>query len=161
MYGEAEKQWREALKTEGICISCAKEPVSVRKGKKLSRCEKCISWRKVNRPKQKSLYACRDCGNPASSVRCKPCWEALRSTYPKLTRRDVWQRIFEFYGDICSCCGETEKLFLSIDHINRGGRQARESIYDYARTKRDDLRILCMNCNWGRERNGGVCPHAS
>jgi hypothetical protein len=23
----------------------------------------------------------------------------------------------------------------------------------------EGFQVLCMNCNWGRYRNGGVCPH--
>lgn len=23
----------------------------------------------------------------------------------------------------------------------------------------DELQLLCFNCNCGRQRNGGVCPH--
>jgi hypothetical protein len=23
----------------------------------------------------------------------------------------------------------------------------------------DDFQILCANCNWGKQLNGGVCPH--
>jgi hypothetical protein len=61
-------------------------------------------------------------------------------------------------------------LFLSIDHVNGGGRGHRKSLgtkassgamlYDIKnRGFPPDFQILCFNCNCGRQRNGGVCPH--
>jgi hypothetical protein len=65
----------------------------------------------------------------------------------------------------CSCCGERETLFLNFDHINGGGKRERKErdrrrIYKaIIRGERDDIRLLCFNCNLGRELNGGICPH--
>lgn len=71
------------------------------------------------------------------------------------------------YGGKCVCCGETEPLFLQLDHINGGGRkELREHGHAHTFYRRviaegfpDRYRILCANCNSGRERNGGTCPH--
>ena len=79
--------------------------------------------------------------------------------------------IYEHYGSVCACCGETNRKFLTIDHVNGGGRGHRASLgpkggsrlavmYDIK--KRDyppDFQILCFNCNCGRAHNGGICPH--
>jgi hypothetical protein len=74
-------------------------------------------------------------------------------------------------GPICKCCGETEKMFLSIDHINNDGHLHRKEIpkvnggYSmYVWLKRQGFpsgfQILCMNCQTGKMRNNGICPHS-
>lgn len=88
--------------------------------------------------------------------------------------QDLRDQAFMAYGGYrCSCCGETERLFLSIDHINNDGAEHRRSIKKgngkragltmYAWLVRNGLppgfQVLCMNCNMGKHRNGGVCPH--
>lgn len=71
------------------------------------------------------------------------------------------------YGGKCSCCGEEEYRFLTLDHIKEGsgkthraGRNA-ASVYRELRDKEwpKGYRVLCWNCNCGRTANGGVCPH--
>lgn len=75
------------------------------------------------------------------------------------------------YGGRCFCCGETEPMFLSIDHVNGGGLLHRKAAGMYGTNfyrwlkkngfPKKGLRLACLNCNLGRQRNGGVCPHAS
>jgi len=80
--------------------------------------------------------------------------------------------VFDHYGNRCSCCGETEVFFLCIDHINNDGNTHRKLIRGRATGTNmyrwiirnnfpADLQTLCQNCNWGKYRNGGVCPHKS
>jgi hypothetical protein len=66
----------------------------------------------------------------------------------------------------CSCCGVTGLVFLALDHVNGGGHAQRKEtggggFYVWLRKKGypGGLRILCHNCNFGRELNGGICPH--
>lgn len=66
----------------------------------------------------------------------------------------------------CACCGETELAFLSLDHIDGGGRQQRRQLggggfYTWLRRMGypPGLRVLCHNCNQGRRVTGGTCPH--
>lgn len=67
----------------------------------------------------------------------------------------------------CVCCGETLYKFLSIDHINGGGHKERlkygmgsRGLYIHLRNEfPDGYQVLCMNCNWGKRMNNGVCPH--
>lgn len=64
--------------------------------------------------------------------------------------------------------------FLTIDHINNDGAKQRENLYNgkrrYGAGKRfyswlkqngypEGYQVLCYNCNCGKERNKGVCPH--
>jgi hypothetical protein len=75
-------------------------------------------------------------------------------------------KIFDAYGRVCVCCGETRLPFLTIDHINGDGnihRKARHGAHIYTDVIRegypkDKYRILCMNCNYAR-RFGKTCPH--
>jgi hypothetical protein len=81
-------------------------------------------------------------------------------------------RCYEAYGGyICSCpkCDETEPKFLSIDHVENNGNEHRKTIgygngsdiyrwlikHDFPK----EFQVLCMNCNFGKARNGGICPH--
>ena len=79
--------------------------------------------------------------------------------------------VFAAYGGYrCNCCGETEPMFLSIDHIDNNGAQERKSGlyagsgYSFYRWLRKTgfppgYQVLCMNCQIGKHKNGGVCPH--
>jgi len=98
---------------------------------------------------------------------CKSCCRK-----DKQRKRDVTKdAVFNSYGGyVCACCGETEPNFLTIDHMNNDGAAHRKSIngggtrlYDWlkARDFPDGYQVLCLNCNMGKYRNGGVCPHQS
>ena len=73
------------------------------------------------------------------------------------------------YGVACSCCGESEPLFLELDHVDGRGKQHREAIGRGSKTTytwlkrngwpREGYDLLCSNCHQGRHRNGGICPH--
>lgn len=80
--------------------------------------------------------------------------------------------VFDHYGGfICACCGERGVRFLTLDHINNDGAAHRKQLDDDKRSTRKmyqwlvehdfpvGFQILCMNCNWGKSQNGGVCPH--
>lgn len=85
--------------------------------------------------------------------------------------------IYQHYGSVCRCCGVTEKAFLTLDHMNNDGAEQRRALtgknfgsgsnwrfYMVRKAMKTgewptDLQILCYNCNSGRARNGGICPH--
>lgn len=87
----------------------------------------------------------------------------------KERERKVKERIFNYYGGYkCACCGETIKKFLTIDHINGGGTKHRRETKGGGRTtyrwilKNNfpiGFQVLCMNCNFGKGQNNGICPH--
>lgn len=69
---------------------------------------------------------------------------------------------------LCSCCGEKMIKFLTIDHINGNGCKERKAtkhfgsgFYVWLRKNSypEGYRVLCYNCNCGRARNNGICPH--
>jgi hypothetical protein len=83
------------------------------------------------------------------------------------------QEVFLAYGGFrCVCCNETEPMFLSIDHVENDGAEMRRrgehsrggsQFYQWLRKRNypTGFQVLCMNCNLGKHRNGGVCPHQS
>ena len=88
--------------------------------------------------------------------------------------RKVADEVIAHYGGRCACCGESERMFLSIDHIHNDGAEHRRQINPsaaangkgvnlYGWLKKngypEGFQVLCMNCNHGKARNGGVCPH--
>jgi hypothetical protein len=88
------------------------------------------------------------------------------------SRRELWhtyrRQILEAYGARCACCGETREAFLTIDHVHGDGYSHRKALgFGNRRVMLDiigrgfppEFQILCYNCNCGRQRNGGVCPH--
>jgi hypothetical protein len=88
-------------------------------------------------------------------------------------RQRVRDAVFSAYGGYrCVCCGETERAFLTLDHVeNDGAKWRRETLGSrsmagyrtYAWLFRHSFppgyQVLCMNCNHGKRMNHGVCPH--
>ena len=75
--------------------------------------------------------------------------------------------VIKKYGGKCQCCGETEPIFLTIDHVNNDGAIERKKRREYGnshyrRLLNEDLsqnyQLLCRNCNWGKFVKG-ICPH--
>lgn len=87
---------------------------------------------------------------------------AWGKTYREKTR----EMVLAAYGGCCTCCGETENHFLSIDHINGGGNKHkkeinRSNIYRWLvenNYPKDNFQILCFNCNMAKGF-WGICPH--
>jgi len=85
----------------------------------------------------------------------------------KIYHQRLKQAVLDAYGNCCACCGESDPGFLSVDHVNGGGRAHRKAIggtvmlwLDIARRGfPPDFQLLCFNCNLGRALNGSICPH--
>lgn len=97
-----------------------------------------------------------------------PSYRGLLSSRKKSRDdRNKHDAFMAYGGYVCSCCGETEVMFLSIDHVNNDGYSMRKthghSGRFYSWLKRNEypsgFQILCMNCQTGKARNNGVCPH--
>ena len=86
-------------------------------------------------------------------------------------QRGVKLAALNAYGGLrCACpaCPLPEPgiAFLSIDHINNDGAHHRRQIGTgriYWWLKKNDyptgFQVLCLNCNFAKGHNGGVCPH--
>ena len=89
------------------------------------------------------------------------------------SRRDaVRDDVYRAYGGyVCNCCGVTEPKFLSVDHVHNDGAAHRrqegiktgEQLHRWLKRNNypSGFQILCMNCQWGKRNNNGVCPHQS
>lgn len=163
------KEWRVERLKKGLCLRC--ENVS---GEGVQHCDQCSDLRKAEgkaiRSQRKVKGLCvLGCGRfpEMGKVRCSEC--ILRgSEWQKKEYRRLKAEIVEGYGGRCECCGESAIDFLTLDHkYNDGHRERRENNYNllrlYRRVIRDGFperyRVQCYNCNCGRARNGGICPH--
>jgi hypothetical protein len=129
-------------------------------------------WREANRLKDrehKREYRNRKIANGTPEEVA-----ALRASEADKTKRNQAKcrdEIYSAYGGYkCNCCGEAERMFLSIDHVNNDGAQERKSgkyngsgsaFYTWLRKNNfpTGYQVLCMNCQIGKHKNGGVCPH--
>jgi hypothetical protein len=114
---------------------------------------------------------CAKCGRKPAAPGRRSCSECLQAATDRAVARYYRMRdaIFDYYGRECACCGEDEPSFLTIDHKDGGGRQHKrerlrtggKDLYGwlFARRFPDGYQTLCFNCNCGRYRNGGTCPH--
>ena len=147
--------------------------------------------------KDMALYQKEQGGKFYARSHCVPCWSAERNGYQQAYREkykerlriydrekyktnlpaikirakrhyEKWKKVvFDHYGNVCSCCGETQSRFLTIDHMDDDGAEHRKDVsaglvlfkWLINNNFPKNFRILCFNCNAGRFHNGGKCPH--
>ena len=83
-------------------------------------------------------------------------------------RAKLREELFAAYGGKCVCCGESNPYFLELDHINNDGASERRKhgnqFVEWVTLRKrgfpkEKHQLLCANCNKGKLRNGGICPH--
>jgi len=113
--------------------------------------------------KDKAEFALNKGRKDGLSSYCNSCIKELSG----LMRLSERYEVLKHYGGEppkCACCGEDRFEFLSIDHINGGGKQHIKSIgYNLARWLKknhypEGYRVLCHNCNFALGHYG-YCPH--
>lgn len=85
--------------------------------------------------------------------------------YHRSYQAQAQREVIEGYGARCRCCGETEWKFLTLDHVNGGGKQHRKRV-SATQIYRNiikagfppEFQVLCWNCHMAKDRRGG-CPH--
>lgn len=115
---------------------------------------------------------CATCGGLRYRVAGERRMETATNLAQYRMMRDIraWADVLNAYGPRCACCGESQVRFLSVDHSRNDGHKDRakngkrvSGTTFYLRIAREGFpasyQILCMNCNWGKGKNGGVCPH--
>lgn len=146
-------------------------------GGRQSWCKKCATklmlvWRQKNRERSNELSR-----RSAQKHRVKR--NAYHKRFYRANRESQLQNRREYLnvlkaeayiaygGYVCACCGETERAFLTLDHINNDGNEHRkivgrgDLIYRWLKVNGYPpiVQVLCMNCNFGKRMNGGICPH--
>ena len=68
-------------------------------------------------------------------------------------------------GGKCVVCGETDPIYFQIDHVNndgsagergKDGRRKEHGVLFHSYFKSpDSFQLMCANCNWAKEKNGG------
>lgn len=74
-------------------------------------------------------------------------------------------------GNVCACCGESDKHFLTLDHIkgrdtldvSDNGKRRLTGLHAWRLARRlgyprDKYMLLCYNCNFAKN-SYGTCPH--
>ena len=148
----------------GSCFGCPNKATPGR-----TTCEPCRERKRLERvavyAMRKASGLCSGCGEQEVQPRtqCDSCRRRSRAAQKKRKLA-----VLAGYGGKCECCGESESMFLAIDHIEGGGRQHLKSLgvgggvfYKWLRKNKfpPGFRVLCHNCNMGRHLNGGICPH--
>ena len=130
--------------------------------------------RKKYRENLLSKGLCNRCGKQSHRPNLKMCQGCQNNTYlyHRERRHKIKIEVMNHYGSSrCACCGETEFLFLQIDHVNGNGNEHRretgrdggQGFYEWLKSHKfpEGYQVLCANCNIGKHMNNGVCPHAS
>jgi hypothetical protein len=169
--------------TERTCKACDEtKPIAEfnvsqgREGYRRHECKSCESLRKKSwyRTNYDEARARKNAAAKAHHHRkCKldPERRKKLAKYANVCRAKAKHEAFMRYGGYkCACCGETELKFLTLDHVNNDGYMRKKygkeprgaaQLYGWLRKMGypDGFQILCMNCNFGKARNGGICPH--
>ena len=162
------KKTQERYRLAGLCVLCGKQ--APREGKQT--CDGCAERTAINtktsRARRISNGKCCVCGENelVTKRHCQSCYDKHKESAKK-NYEILRDQVFSAYGGyICACCRETEKAFLTIDHINNDGCKHRKEIgqsnvYRWLKQNNfpDGFQVLCMNCQWGRKNCGGICPH--
>lgn len=181
------KKWREQKISQGLCGTCGKTP-------HIENQKECKGCRKRRRNRQKSEYhsgehsktkkslkdrrakfkkkgLCTNCGKEQPSNNLLTCEHCI--AIQKKRSDALKNQVYDHYGGYkCSCCGESIKEFLTLDHIDNDGAEHRKGLGNSGSGRGLYLwiikngfpkmfQVLCMNCNWGKRMNNGICPHKS
>jgi hypothetical protein len=153
-----QREWKRKFRAQrgaaGLCIDCLLKAVPGNQ-----RCKKHIKKRRASaRKRWRSMTPKERKGDPLKHQK----WD-------KTNRQTVIDKVLLAYGNRCACpgCFEVNPKFLTLDHINGGGLKDRREIGSSIQIYRwviknnfpSTFQLLCWNCNCGRSRNGGVCPH--
>jgi len=138
-------------------------------------CRGCLTWIDIDKygtfldkkdrekPFRYINSRCKSCSSKSASLWRKNNRDKAYDTYLK-TKQRLLDEIYKQYGKECVCCGESNEIFLTIDHKNNDGFEDRQTSIKWYKwiidnNFPDSLQIMCWNCNCGRQRNNYVCPH--
>ena len=105
---------------------------------------------------------------------CKSCMADLAKRsrpWSKIKQRANFAKcrreVLDAYGGKCVCCGESNAVFLTMDHVNNDGSEHRKQVgvsgvmwKIRSQGFPPNFQILCRNCNWAKYALGS-CLHQS
>lgn len=131
-------------------------------------CRQCRIVMEAKRRQDRTVAGlCQKCQRPRDDhrVTCAVCRQRDQDYYSL-----AQSAVIDHYGGRCVCCGEVHWSFLTLDHINNDGCHQRRAGFRgewhrvWALSKKlgwpTDLQLLCGNCQLGKLRGKGVCPHS-
>jgi hypothetical protein len=137
-----------------LCNKCKKRPVS--DGRK--RCNHC---RRAPRSYATRMRAFRK-GDEG--------FRLMRKMKAREKRKQEKDMVVAKLGGKCACCGESQREFLTIDHISGDGAAHRKTLGVRANNmasfcgkllregRTEGIQVLCANCHLAKDMHGG-CPH--
>lgn len=111
---------------------------------------------------------CRDCTDRRNAYYRTDEGKEKRRVHRKGYRSRLRNAVLDGYGAFCKCCNEQDRRFLTLDHVNNDGNIERNGQHTCSHKQYTRLieagfpphmQVYCYNCNMGKARNGGVCPH--
>lgn len=161
------------MKERPISLITGKES---QRGKRLKSIDG-LSWKQRNREavnaRTRLLYASNPAKHRAAAIAYKrgPAKSSVLETnraWHAAYRARLRAEMLVAYGGRCACCGESEPVFLQLDHVHNDGHLDRKAhktstkLFAVLRRQnwpRERYQLLCANCNFGKLLNRGVCPH--
>jgi hypothetical protein len=151
---ETARSLRENRKKAGLCSTCGKD----KQGEITLQCAACKD--RTREYSRKRIEEKREEGLEKE-------YRDLLNNRRKQSVGKLKSEVFGVYGNKCACCGEEDKRFLTIDHVNNDGAEHRrilgkksETLMSWAKKQGfpNSLQLLCWNCNLGKAIYG-KCPH--
>lgn len=145
-----QKLWRRRryleAKEQGLCGVCFKRPAVQGRASCQGCLDRTAAWMTAKRQDPAFL-------------------KDLRETNATRRAKEKDAAFVAYGGYRCVCCDVTERVFLTIDHIEEVGKggphRSGYPLYHWlmAEGHPPGFRVLCWNCNWATHRGG--CPHDS
>ena len=123
------------------------------------------------RQKRMEMGLCQACKRPVMPGKTH-CQIHLKQRSDAETKRNrtLKDEVMAHYGNKCSCCNESTRELLTLDHINNDGIKWRKllkgaltnnkMVYKDIQNRNypEDIQVLCFSCNIGKSWYG-TCPH--
>jgi hypothetical protein len=174
---ETRQRWKNKRIELGFCATCWGN----QRIPGLTQCSACKDKRIERRKNRIAMGLCQ-CGRKARKNKtwCRACIKRYRNwaktsrarardiVNRKKTRDRIRTEVLLHYGGKCSCCGERNTGFLTIDHKDPAEGKLHRVKYRNATWYKviqdmgfpDSLQCLCYNCNLGRSKyKDKICPH--
>jgi len=161
------RRYRVERLRAGLCRACGESREDLAR----TQCNRCrvheSAASKNRRAARKRRGQCMRCQAKTKRSYCDICRAAFTQSGKESLRR-LRDEVLAAYGGQCACCSETERAFLTIDHIESVRRGAMDKPWKTMgpalcgelrrRGYPKGFQILCWNCNLAKHLLG-QCPH--